>query len=109
MRIGIVTQPLEMNYGGILQNWALQQALRRLGHDAITIDAYERYSLPHYLYSCMQAVIYSIRHGKKLDLPRRYRGSLRKPMTGEFIEHHITKNRRIPLCMNYKIDSSCRS
>ncbi len=91
MRIGIVTQPLEMNYGGILQNWALQQALRRLGHDAITIDAYERYSLPHYLYSCMQAVIYSIRHGKKLDLPRRYRGSLRKPMTGEFIEHHITK------------------
>lgn len=91
MRVGIVTQPLEMNYGGILQNWALQQALRRLGHDPITIDAFERYTLPHYLYSCVQAVIYSIRHGKKLDLPRRYRGSLRKPMTGEFVEEQIAK------------------
>lgn len=91
MRIGIVTQPLEMNYGGILQNWALQQALRRLGHDPLTIDAYERYSLLHYLYSCVQAVFYSIRHGKKLDLPRRYRGSLRKPMTGEFVEEYISK------------------
>ena len=91
MRIGIVTQPLEMNYGGILQNWALQHALRRLGHDPVTIDAFERYSLPHYMYSCVQAVIYSIRHRQKLDLPRRYRGSLRKPMTGEFVEEHIAK------------------
>ena len=37
MRIGILTQPLRSNYGGILQNWALQQVLRRLGHDPVTI------------------------------------------------------------------------
>ncbi len=91
MRVGIVTQPLEMNYGGLLQNWALQQALRRLVHDPITIDAYERYSTPHYLYNCMQAVFQSLRHGKKLIFPNRYRGSLRRPMTGKFVEEHIAK------------------
>ena len=38
MRIGIITQPLIHNYGGILQNYALQQILRRLDHKPITID-----------------------------------------------------------------------
>lgn len=90
MRIGIVTQPLEMNYGGILQNWALQQVLNRLGHDAITIDAYERYSTPHYLFNCMQ-VLWARLRGKRRRFPRRYYGSLRKPTTGEFVEQHITK------------------
>lgn len=33
MRIGILTQPLRYNYGGIIQNWALQQVLRRMGHE----------------------------------------------------------------------------
>lgn len=32
MKIGILTQPLHHNYGGILQNWALQQVLKELGH-----------------------------------------------------------------------------
>ena len=91
MKVGIVTQPLEMNYGGLLQNWALQQALRRLGHDPITIDAFERYSTPHYLYNCLQSVITCLRRGKKISLPKRYRGSLRRPMTGEFVEEHIAK------------------
>lgn len=38
MKIGIVTQPLVNNYGGLLQNYALQEVLRRLGHDPITLD-----------------------------------------------------------------------
>ena len=32
MKIGILTQPLHRNYGGILQNWALQQVLIHMGH-----------------------------------------------------------------------------
>lgn len=32
MKIGILTQPLNRNYGGILQNWALQQVLKGFGH-----------------------------------------------------------------------------
>lgn len=38
MRIGIVTQPLYNNYGGIIQNWALQRVLLEEGQDPITID-----------------------------------------------------------------------
>ena len=30
MKIGILTSPLKSNYGGILQNWALQQVLIKL-------------------------------------------------------------------------------
>lgn len=38
MRVGIFTQPLKENYGGILQNMALQRVLRRMGHYPVTID-----------------------------------------------------------------------
>ena len=38
MKIGILTQPLQINYGGILQAYALQEVLRRMGHDVKTID-----------------------------------------------------------------------
>ena len=90
MRIGIVTQPLEMNYGGILQNWALQQALRSLGHDPITIDAFERYSTPHYLFNCLRAIMKKLQ-GKRANLPKRYHGSLRNELFGQFLEQHIAK------------------
>ena len=38
MKIGIITQPLNINYGGLLQNYALQQVLRSLGYDVYTIN-----------------------------------------------------------------------
>jgi polysaccharide pyruvyl transferase WcaK-like protein len=34
MKIGILTLPLHINYGGILQAWALQTVLERMGHEA---------------------------------------------------------------------------
>lgn len=38
MKIGIITQPLRYNYGGLLQNFALQTVLIRMGHDVVTLD-----------------------------------------------------------------------
>lgn len=38
MKIGILTQPLASNYGGILQNFALQYVLRKMGHKPVTIN-----------------------------------------------------------------------
>lgn len=38
MKIGILTQPLNTNYGGLIQNFALQQVLIRAGHEVETID-----------------------------------------------------------------------
>jgi polysaccharide pyruvyl transferase WcaK-like protein len=38
MKIGILTQPLGHNYGGLLQNYALQVVLKRMGHEPVTIS-----------------------------------------------------------------------
>ena len=38
MRIGILTLPLHTNYGGILQAYALQTVLERMGHEVTLID-----------------------------------------------------------------------
>lgn len=38
MRIGILTLPLSSNYGGILQCYALQTVLERLGHEVVVLD-----------------------------------------------------------------------
>lgn len=46
MRIGILTLPLHTNYGGILQAYALQTVLERLGHEVVVIDISRKHSLP---------------------------------------------------------------
>lgn len=38
MKIGILTQPLIANYGGVLQNFALQYKLKEFGFDVITVN-----------------------------------------------------------------------
>lgn len=38
MKIGMLTQPLHNNYGGLLQNYALQQVLKGMGHEVETVD-----------------------------------------------------------------------
>lgn len=38
MKIGILTLPLHTNYGGILQAYALQTVLERMGHDVLVIQ-----------------------------------------------------------------------
>ena len=43
MKIGILTQPLHANYGGILQNLALQKVLKEMGHEVWTLD-YNRFT-----------------------------------------------------------------
>lgn len=38
MKIGILTLPLHTNYGGILQAYALQTVLERMGHEVVVLD-----------------------------------------------------------------------
>ncbi len=38
MRIGILTFHSQLNYGGILQCWALQTAIEKLGYEVVVID-----------------------------------------------------------------------
>ena len=39
MRIGILTLPLHANYGGLLQAYALQTVLERMGHNVVVFDS----------------------------------------------------------------------
>ena len=38
MKVGIITLPLHLNYGGYLQNYALQIVLKKLGHIPLTLN-----------------------------------------------------------------------
>ena len=46
MRIGILTLPLHTNYGGILQAYALQTVLERMGHEVSVITTPNKAKLP---------------------------------------------------------------
>lgn len=46
MRIGILTLPLHTNYGGILQAYALQTVLERMGHEVVVFDTPNNAFLP---------------------------------------------------------------
>lgn len=46
MKIGILTLPLEVNYGGILQAFAMQKVLKKMGHEVFTIDRHRRRRYP---------------------------------------------------------------
>ena len=64
MKIGILTLPLNLNYGGILQAFALQDVLRRLGHEVYVFDNdfVPIYKRPFY----KQIVVYILRFVKKI-------------------------------------------
>lgn len=81
MRIAILTQPLRYNYGGILQNFALQTVLRRMGHDVVTLDPC-RYLAIHW----WQYLLFAARH----------------------LAANLLKGYDIPLCKEYNIDCKKR-
>lgn len=53
MKIGILTLPLHTNYGGILQAYALQTVLKRMGHEVYVFDIIEK-PLPGILTKCIK-------------------------------------------------------
>ena len=62
MRIGIITLPLEENYGGIMQAYALQKVLKDMGHDVAFI---ERSRFLHWSFF-KKARVYTKRFFKKM-------------------------------------------
>lgn len=46
MKIGILTLPLRINYGGILQAYALQTILQQMGHETQILDRSQKQTLP---------------------------------------------------------------
>lgn len=66
MRVGILTQPLYCNYGGIVQCYALQTILKRMGHDAVVLQREWNRS-----YTIKGAVFYYAKHILKMILGRK--------------------------------------
>lgn len=60
MRIGLLTLQIHRNYGGTLQNFALQKVLRELGHDPITINRRPPRNEVRYWLSLVKYCIYKI-------------------------------------------------
>lgn len=74
MRIGIITLPLHTNYGGILQAYALQTVLERMGHEVEILEEpheYKRASLKRYIRRVLKKCI-----GKRSVI--NYEGFMRK-------------------------------
>ena len=63
MKIGILTLPLHTNYGGILQAYALQTVLERMGHEVVVFN--KKAQLP-ILPSYKKLLYYSVRFIKKI-------------------------------------------
>lgn len=63
MKIGILTLPLHTNYGGILQAYALQTVLERMGHEVVIFNRYGAPTLPPFP---KNLYYYSLRFIKKI-------------------------------------------
>lgn len=72
MKIGILTHPLNYNYGGILQNYALQTVLKNMGHEVVTL--YTEQKTP----AKIQSVLFLKYFVKKL---LRWKGNNYRPLT----------------------------
>lgn len=72
MKIGILTCPLGLNYGGILQAYALQTILERMGHKVNIID-YRKPLPPFYLYAIRAFKKYVCKQSVHIHVERDYR------------------------------------
>lgn len=69
MKIGILTLPLHTNYGGILQAYALQTVLRRMGHEVVTIDHPKHMDIDCFLLlEYLKRIIYRYIFGRNIDI-----------------------------------------
>lgn len=90
MKIGIVTQPLHTNYGGLLQNYALQQILKRMGHEVVTMDQepLEPFGWRIYASNVKTFILHCIRKGNHRVYSWQRR--LIRKNTDRFINQYIT-------------------
>ncbi len=117
MKIGILTMPLASNYGGTLQNFALQTVLKRLGYDPITIRFPSMYQNRSLINSLMLYTNLLCRHlAKKIlgkpSITPLLPGVWKKNTANfeKFIQKNIEKTYyvddiTVDLCKQYGIDS----
>lgn len=88
MKIGIITQSLQGNYGGIIQNWALQQALIKLGYDPITFDVFPQVaSFEKYIKKNINSLLATVFKGRKYRYHHFYKHRIK--LFQPFVDNNI--------------------
>lgn len=96
MRVGIITQPLYANYGGILQNYALQQVLIRMGHTPVTLDYMPSLSFGRYIMYWGKSVLYALSPTKRHPI-KPYSHFLQRPANiDSFVRSNIHLTQTLP-------------
>lgn len=109
MKIGILTHQLKYNYGGILQNYALQQALKKLGHEPVTIDYKKDLGLTIKIKSFAKRFIahYIFRKNIKVKgWPSTSESAIIEQYTRGFVEKYINTTDRIKISELAKYNNS---
>lgn len=95
MKVGILTLPLSINYGGILQAYALQTVLERLGHEPVVINRNILWTVPGWKLPLIHAVRRAGRvlTGKDIDVDKEISHNnavlSRSRYTAMFVSSHI--------------------
>ena len=108
MKIGILTSPLKSNYGGILQNCALQQVLIKLGHKPITIDVYPHPGIKIFILSTIKSILlwFIPSHRRKFTRWNGERSSLFDNFVRErIVTSHLCRYYTMSIVKEYELDA----
>lgn len=92
IKIGILTQPLHVNYGGLLQNYALQTILRDAGYEAETIRWEQKFGFRSFLYRIKMQVfhlLYPAKYPKLLYQLNKREVDIIRTNTRHFVDTYI--------------------
>ena len=92
MKIAIVTLPLLNNYGGILQNYAMQTVLKNMGYCAETLD-FECKTIPLWRYVCswVKSILFFFVPGHKRPFAKMIKKEKRSEIFDDFVTKYIEK------------------
>ena len=109
-KIAIITQPLQNNYGGLLQNFAMQKVILDLGYEPITIDYMKVVCPPfwRYILSSLKTIFLRLRRKKRRLFWFSHKGR-RNKQNELFVATHLKKTKTLykysfQILRNYGID-----
>lgn len=110
MKIGILTQRLHNNFGGLLQNFALQQTLKKLDHQPVTIDFRPRNNVLWFLLVQLKTIVVFFIPGKRRPFGKWKKREKRDENISLFVNKYIDTTHRIQKLLStivpmYKLDA----
>ena len=103
MRIGILTLPLHTNYGGILQAYALQTVLERMGHNVYVINK-SPYKKKPLLKELFRRITDRIRGKKSLGILHEFKYNRRARQLNKYTSKFIINNIKQYICKDISSD-----